>query len=78
MRGTAVNHGGRAASLTAPNPEAQAQVLIRAYRDAGVDPRDVSAIEAHGTGTRLGRTAWAIPLAVWACTGMSCMRSRSA
>ncbi|MFD7275463.1 SDR family NAD(P)-dependent oxidoreductase [Streptomyces sp. NPDC059862] len=54
VRGTAVNHGGRAASLTAPNPEAQAQVLIRAYRDAGVDPRDVSAIEAHGTGTRLG------------------------
>ncbi len=54
VRGSAVNHGGRAASLTAPNPEAQAQVLIRAYREAGVDPRQVSAVEAHGTGTRLG------------------------
>ncbi|MEU9703552.1 SDR family NAD(P)-dependent oxidoreductase [Streptomyces sp. NPDC047981] len=54
VRGTAVNHGGRAASLTAPNPEAQAHVLLRAYREAGVDPRDVSAVEAHGTGTRLG------------------------
>ncbi|PJN27395.1 beta-ketoacyl synthase [Streptomyces sp. CB02613] len=54
VRGTAVNHGGRAASLTSPNPDAQAQVLLRAYREAGVDPRDVSAVEAHGTGTRLG------------------------
>ncbi|MGW0551020.1 SDR family NAD(P)-dependent oxidoreductase [Streptomyces altiplanensis] len=54
VRGSAVNHGGRSASLTAPNPEAQAQVLIRAYREAGVDPRQVSAVEAHGTGTRLG------------------------
>ncbi|MFI9594971.1 SDR family NAD(P)-dependent oxidoreductase [Nonomuraea sp. NPDC052265] len=54
IRGSAVNHGGRASSLTAPNPEAQARVLVDAYRKADVDPARVTYIEAHGTGTRLG------------------------
>ncbi|MEU8367268.1 SDR family NAD(P)-dependent oxidoreductase [Micromonospora tulbaghiae] len=54
IRGSAVNHAGRGPSLTAPNPQAQAQVVSRAYRAGGVDPADVSYIEAHGTGTRLG------------------------
>jgi len=54
IRGSAVNHGGRTQSLTAPNPKAQAAVLQAAYRRAGVDPRTVSYIEAHGTGTALG------------------------
>src|SRR5947199_2065061 len=52
--GSAENHGGRASSLTAPNPRAQADVLIAAYRKAGIDPRTVGYIEAHGTGTALG------------------------
>ncbi|HZZ66643.1 MAG TPA: type I polyketide synthase, partial [Phenylobacterium sp.] len=51
---TSENHGGRANSLTAPNPSAQANVLRTAYRAAGVDPRSVGYIEAHGTGTALG------------------------
>src|SRR5436305_12555991 len=54
IRGSAENHGGRASSLTAPNPRAQADLLIAAYRKAGIDPRTVSYIEAHGTGTALG------------------------
>ena len=54
IRGTAVNHGGHANSLTAPDPNSQAQVLIDAYEKAGVDPSTVSYIEAHGTGTSLG------------------------
>jgi polyketide synthase PksN len=52
--GTAENHGGRATSLTAPNPKAQASLLEEAYRQAGVDPRSIGYIEAHGTGTPLG------------------------
>lgn len=54
IRGTAINHGGRANSLTAPNTAAQADLLRDAYRRAGIDPRTVGYIEAHGTGTALG------------------------
>src|SRR5690606_17827091 len=36
IRGSAVNHGGRASSLTSPNPLAQAELLVEAYRDADV------------------------------------------
>ncbi|MEY4483118.1 MAG: hypothetical protein RL693_570, partial [Verrucomicrobiota bacterium] len=54
IRASAENHGGRASSLTAPNPQAQAEMLTRAYREAGIDPRTVGYIEAHGTGTPLG------------------------
>src|SRR5216110_1155315 len=52
--GSAENHGGRASSLTAPNPRAQADLFIAAYGKAGINPSTVSYIEAHGTGTALG------------------------
>ncbi len=54
IRGSAVNHGGRASSFTSPNPTAQARLLVSAYEDAGIDPTTVGYIEAHGTGTPLG------------------------
>ncbi|MCU1246934.1 MAG: pksN 5, partial [Acidobacteria bacterium] len=54
IRATAENHGGRANSMTAPNPQAQVELLTAAYTRAGIDPRTVSYIEAHGTGTSLG------------------------
>ena len=54
IRGSSENHGGRANSLTAPNPKAQAEVIKTAYMEAGIDPRTVGYIEAHGTGTPLG------------------------
>ncbi len=54
IRGSAVNHGGKAASLTAPHPRAQADVLAAAYADAEIDPATVTYVEAHGTGTKLG------------------------
>lgn len=40
--------------MTAPNPDAQVDVLERAYADAGIDPQLVDYVEAHGTGTILG------------------------
>lgn len=46
------NHGGRANSLTAPNPAAQAALLTRVY-SPGLAAQ-VSYIETHGTGTLLG------------------------
>ncbi|MDF4005356.1 SDR family NAD(P)-dependent oxidoreductase, partial [Luteibacter sp. PPL552] len=54
IRGTAINHGGKTNGYTVPNPNAQAKVVERALRGAGVDARQVSYIEAHGTGTSLG------------------------
>lgn len=46
------NHGGRANSLTAPNPAAQAALLTRVYSPELA--AQISYIETHGTGTLLG------------------------
>jgi acyl transferase domain-containing protein/enoyl-CoA hydratase/carnithine racemase/acyl carrier protein/SAM-dependent methyltransferase/NADP-dependent 3-hydroxy acid dehydrogenase YdfG len=54
VKGTALNHGGQAASLTAPKPEAQAAVIEAAWRMADVALESVGYIETHGTGTKLG------------------------
>ena len=54
IKGAAENHGGRTTSLTAPNPNAQAAVIRRAIKDAGIDFHRVGYIECHGTGTELG------------------------
>ena len=54
IAGSAVNHDGRSNGLLAPNPDAQEAVLRKAYKNAGINPRHVDYIEAHGTGTILG------------------------
>ncbi|HEX2925510.1 MAG TPA: amino acid adenylation domain-containing protein [Ruminiclostridium sp.] len=52
--GSAENHGGKTNSLTAPNPNAQAELIAEAYEHAGIEPGTVTYIETHGTGTPLG------------------------
>ena len=54
IRGGAVNHDGRASSLTAPNAAAQAALIRAALADSGLRPADVGMVECHGTGTPLG------------------------
>jgi polyketide synthase PksN len=54
IKATAENHGGRVTMLTAPNPKAQAELLVEAYEKARIDPTTVGYIECHGTGTSLG------------------------
>ena len=54
IKGTAVNHGGKTNGYTVPNPNAQASVIGQAIKEAGINPRAISYIEAHGTGTSLG------------------------
>ncbi|KAF8817832.1 putative type I fatty acid synthase, partial [Cardiosporidium cionae] len=54
VRGSAVNHDGRSASLTAPNGPAQQDVIRSALQISGIDPLKVCFVEAHGTGTALG------------------------
>ena len=54
VKGSALNHGGKTHGYTVPNPQAQAGAINHALTEARVDPRHVSYIEAHGTGTKLG------------------------
>lgn len=54
VRGTAVNHGGRTASLTTPSTLAQKRLIQRALASSGLQPDDIDYVEAHGTGTKLG------------------------
>jgi acyl transferase domain-containing protein len=54
IRASAVNHGGTSSGFTVPNPAAQQELLVDAWRAAGIGPADLDYLEAHGTGTSLG------------------------
>ncbi|MFC0679114.1 amino acid adenylation domain-containing protein [Lysobacter korlensis] len=55
IRGGAVNNDGRAkGSFTGPSSDGQAAVIAMAHRNARVDARSISYVEAHGTATPLG------------------------
>lgn len=55
IRGSAINNdGSQKVGFTAPSVEGQAHVITEALAVANVNPRSVTYIEAHGTGTPLG------------------------
>lgn len=54
IKGSAVNQDGKSIGITAPNVKAQSSVIIKAWKNAGINPETISYIEAHGTGTKLG------------------------
>lgn len=51
---TAVNTDGKKSGLTVPKATAQAELLSRVYREAGIDVGQIDYLEAHGTGTAVG------------------------
>ncbi|GAA0893936.1 hypothetical protein GCM10009122_36160 [Fulvivirga kasyanovii] len=53
IRGTHVNHGGRVNSVTTPNPNAQASLVVSAMRKANIDPLTVDYMELQGIGLTL-------------------------
>ena len=54
IQGSAVNQAGPSGGLTIPSGPSQRNVMRQALANAGVQPHEVSYIEAHGTGTSLG------------------------
>jgi polyketide synthase PksN len=53
VKAIAVNNDGRTASPTAPNLQAQQEVMQEALEKAGVRPEDVSHIEVNGSGSEV-------------------------
>lgn len=54
IKGSAVNHDGRSSGIMAPNQSSQEALLKTALEDSKLNADDISFVECHGTGTRLG------------------------
>ena len=54
IKGSALSAGTGTVGFTVPNPNAQALAIRKSLAAAGVDPRTISYVETHGTGTQLG------------------------
>ncbi|MEH2072613.1 MAG: SDR family NAD(P)-dependent oxidoreductase [Nostoc sp.] len=55
IKGSAINNDGSLkVSYTAPSVNGQAEVIVEALANAGIDADDISYIETHGTGTATG------------------------
>ncbi|KAJ4863699.1 acyl transferase domain-containing protein [Trichoderma breve] len=54
IRGSAVVSDGKTPGITMPSPVSQYATIQRAYKTAGLDPRETVYVEAHGTGTNAG------------------------
>ena len=57
IKGVGVASDGKGTSVLAPRVEGEELALRRAFADAGVSPRSVGLIEAHGTATLVGDAA---------------------
>ncbi len=57
LLGLAGSSDGKGKGITAPNPIGQQLAIERAWTNAGLKPGAASAIEAHGTSTRVGDAA---------------------
>ena len=55
--GVAGSSDGKGKGITAPNPVGQKLAVERAWTKAGEDPASATAVEAHGTSTRVGDAA---------------------
>ncbi|MGE5398815.1 MAG: amino acid adenylation domain-containing protein [Ignavibacteriales bacterium] len=54
IKGSEINQDGSSIGITAPDADAQADAIEKAWLDAGIDPVTVSFVETHGTATKLG------------------------
>lgn len=57
IKGSAINQDGKSKRFTAPSTVAQGMLHTQVLKNAGLNPQDISYIEAHGTGTKVGDPA---------------------
>jgi polyketide synthase PksN len=54
IKGSGVNQDGASNGITAPNGIAQEELITGVYNRFRINPEDISYVEVHGTGTKLG------------------------
>ncbi|MEO5762746.1 MAG: beta-ketoacyl synthase N-terminal-like domain-containing protein, partial [Vicinamibacteria bacterium] len=54
IRSVGLSNDGRGHGLLAPSEDGQVRAMAAAYESAGLEPRDISLLECHATGTRVG------------------------
>jgi acyl transferase domain-containing protein len=54
IKGSGINQDGKTNGITAPNAQSQTQLELEVYKRAGINPENISMVEAHGTATKLG------------------------
>lgn len=54
IEGSAVNHKAKHSAIHSPSVEAQSRVIEAAIKESKLSAKDITYIEAHGTGTSLG------------------------
>ncbi|NJM14476.1 MAG: SDR family NAD(P)-dependent oxidoreductase, partial [Bacteroidales bacterium] len=61
--GSAFEHSGRSNGYSAPNPNAQANLIATTLNKANINPETIGYVEGHGTGTILGDSLEIVALA---------------
>ncbi|KAJ8127949.1 hypothetical protein O1611_g5687 [Lasiodiplodia mahajangana] len=54
IRGSAINANGRTSGISLPSADGQEAVIRKAMSRAGLTPDDITFVECHGTGTKVG------------------------
>ncbi len=55
IKGSAIfSDGSWSNGMMSPSEHAQSEVIARALKNSGIDPKTISYVETHGTGTRIG------------------------
>ncbi|KAK0615695.1 hypothetical protein B0T17DRAFT_656801 [Bombardia bombarda] len=54
VRGSAINANGKTAGISLPSIDGQEAVIRKAMAKGGVQPDDITYVECHGTGTKVG------------------------
>ncbi|KAI1083646.1 reducing type I polyketide synthase 10 [Whalleya microplaca] len=54
IRGSAINANGHTSGISLPSADGQEKVIRKAMARAGLHPDDITYIECHGTGTKVG------------------------